>query len=468
MQFFPVSISRDVSFTHSSAQTTPTGTCFSNGPVVLATVTFWQNLQCIHSGTITINGTGSLTMINSSLVQEVVNATPSDLNLSNYAQLVMMSSTLNMGGIGSLLVSGNASASLTTSGLVNSSVVLSNVGKLSANATSLLDLNGLNSTSLASLYVSDSSVNVASQYFSFLAGTTIVPVAEKGIVEISGNTTLELSGSTFQASNTTYVHLNTLQALVLNSHITNYNITNFSLGNSTLIGAQTTFENSQLSSALTANATIGSPLPDSTTEIFSSTIQISHAYTQSVFIYGTSALTIDNSTISAQVGSTIEAFGTLLLFGGIVSILGSNISSSTFDYYGYSSIAASNLVVNSTLFFNIISSQLLSGQSSQSGLYSASHLTLNSGANMTVEGTHIQSNALINNSILLRSAYPPNFIHNMTLSEDRIESGPNPSNVTFSSGYGLLLNGTTVNVVPNSTISVDSYQTNFIQFNHSR
>ncbi len=79
-------------------------------------------------------------MVNSSLLQEVVNATPSNLNLSDYAQLSMQSSTVNMGGIGALLVSGNASAALVTSGIVNSSVVLSNVGKLSANSTSFLDL----------------------------------------------------------------------------------------------------------------------------------------------------------------------------------------------------------------------------------------------------------------------------------------------------------------------------------------
>jgi len=458
MQFLPFSKSGDLSPIRSSAQSTPTGTCFPNGPVVLSNVTFWENLQCIHSGTITINGTGSLTMVNSSLVQEVVNATPSDLNLSSYAQLVMQSSTLNLGGIGSLLVSGNASASLTTSGLVNSSVLLSNVGKLSANNTSFLDLNGLNSTSLASLYINDSSVDIASQYFSFLAGTTVVPVTENGIVQISGDTTVDISGSTFEASNTTEVQMNTLQALVLDSQIINYNITNFSLGNSSFTNAQTSIVDSQISSSLTANVTIGSPLANSTTEIFSSQLLLSHAFSQNVLIYGTAALTIDNSTINAQVGSTIEAFGTLLLYGGVVSVLDSNLSSSTFDYYGYASVAASNLVVNSTLFFNIISSQLLSGQSSQPGLYSTSHLILNSGANMTVEGTSIQSNALTNNSILVRSSFPPNFIHNMTLSKDNIEAGPNPSNVTFSSGYGLLMNSTSLNVIPNSTISVNTYQ----------
>jgi hypothetical protein len=77
---------------------------------------------------------------------------------------------------------------------------------------------------------------------------------------------------------------------------------------------------------------------------------------------------------------------------------------------------------------------------------------------MTIEGTQIQSNALNNNTVLLRSSFPPTFVHNMTLVQDSIQSGPNPSNVTFSSGYGLLMNRTIVNVVPNSTISVNSYQ----------
>jgi len=458
MQFFSLSINGKFAAPNVFAQTLPQGSCFPNGPVVISNNTFWQNLQCIHSGTITVNGTGSLTMINSSLVQEVVNATPSDLNLSSFAQLSMTSSTLNLGGIGTLFVSGNASAALVTSGLVNSSVVLSNVGKLSANSTSFLNLNGFNSTSLASLSFSDSTINVASQSFTFLAGTTIVPVRERGVVDVTGNTSLELDSSTFQASNTSLVGLNPARTLILNSHISNYNITAFSIGNYTLTGAQTTFENSVVSSTYTASATIGSPVAGSTTEIFSSSVLLSHAYSQNVQIYGTTSLTIDGSIVSAQVGSTIETFGTLLLYGGLVTILGSNISSSTYDFYGYSAVAASNLVINSTLFLQILSSHLIAGQNGQRGLFSATHLILNSGENMTIAGTYIQSTALANNTILLRSSYPPNYIHNMTLTRDSIVSGPNPSNVTFSSGYGLLLNKTAVSANPNSTVSVNAYQ----------
>jgi hypothetical protein len=458
MQFFSMTISGSPRISNVYAQTTPSGSCFPNGPVVLSNSTFWQDLQCVHSGSITINGTGSLTMVNSSLVQEVVNATPSDLNLSDYAQLNLQSSTVNLGGIGALLISGNASASLVTSGLVNSSVVLSNVGILSANESSFLQINGLNSSSISSLTFSNSTVDVSSQSFTFYAGTTVVPVTETGAVYVTGNSSFELTGSTFQASNTSLVDFNTLDALILNSHINNYNVSNFALGNSSLIGAQTTIEDSQVSSALTANVTIGSPEPDSTTEVFSSDLSLSHAYSQNVQLYGTAALTIDNSTVAAQVGSTIEAFGVLYLFGGIVSILGSTISSSTFDYYGYSSVAASNLIINSSLYFQIISSQLLSGQGTQNGLFAVSHLVLNSGANMTVEGTQIESNSQVNNSILVRSSYPPNFIHNMTLTQDSIDSGSNPSNITFSSGYGLLLNRTAITTDPNSTISVDTYQ----------
>lgn len=458
MQFFTLNLQPNNSSSHVYAQTVPTGSCFPNGPVIISNVTFWQNLQCVHFGTISINGTGSLTMVNSSLVQEVVNATPSDLNLSDYAQLTMTSSTLNMGGIGSLLISDNASATLTTSGLVNSSVVLSNVGVLSANSTSFLDLNGFNSTSVAPLLFSDSTIDVASQSFTFLAGTTIVPVTETGIVDINANSSLGLIGSTFQAANTSLVEMNTQDTLVSNSHISNYNIGNFTLGNSSLYDSQTTIENSQISSSLTSNVTIGSPEQNSTTEIFSSTIFVSNQYTQNATVYGTAALTIDNSTVEAVVGSTIEAFGTLYLYGGVVSILGSTVASSTYDYYGYAALAASNLDINSTYYFQIISSNLVSGQNGQSGVFADSHLILNSGANMTVSGTTITSKALTNNSVIMRAAYPPNFVHNMTLTQDTITSGPNPSNITFSSGYGLLLNRTTINAVTNSSIAVNTYQ----------
>lgn len=458
MQFFQLAISPKVAIPASYAQTVPMGTCFPNGPVVLSNTSVWENLQCVHTGTVSINGTGSLTMINSSLVQEVVNATPSDLNLSDYAQLNLQSSTVNLGGIGSLLLSGNSSANLVTSGLVNSSVVLSNVGQLSANESSLLNLDGFNSTSIAPLNFTDSTLDVESQSFTFYVGTTVVPVTENGVVNVNDNSSLEFNDATFQASNSSLVELDTLNALVLDSHISNYNITQFMIGNSPLADSQTTIEDSQVSSSLTTNVTIGSLEPNSTTEIFSSSVLMSNAYSQNVFLYGTSALTVDNSTIGTQVGSTIEAFGTLYLYGGAVSIFGSNVYQSTFDYYGYASVAASNLVVNSTLYFNIISSKLSSGQGSQSGLYADSHLILNSGANMTVEGSQLQSNALTNNTILIRSSYPPDIIHNMTLTQDTIQLGPNPSNVTFSSGYGLLLNRTAVSVIPNSTISVNAYQ----------
>jgi len=457
-QFFPLTVSNETGSFYSSAQTSPTGTCFPNGPAVVSNSTVWENLQCIHVGSISINGTGSLTMINSSLVQEVVNATPSDVILSSFSQMNLVSSTLNLGGIGVLEITANSSVSLDTSGVVNASVVLSNVGKLSANSTSYLNLNGLNSTSLGSMVFTNSVINIAPQEFTFLTGTTTVPVNELAVVFVSGNSTLELNGATFQASNSSTVLLNTLHALILNSHVTNMNITDFALGNSTLSGAQTTIENSEVVSALTGNATIGSPAALSTTEIFSSVVSISNSLSQNVGIYGTAALTVFNSTVSAQVGSTIKAFGTLLLYGGIVSILRSSISSSTFDYYGYSSIAASNLIINSTLYFNIISSQLLSGQSSQRGLYSVSHLILNSGANMTIAGTQIKSEALTNNSIVLRSSSPANIIHNMTVTQTAILAGPNPSNITFSSGYGLLFNRTIITTSPNSTINVNAYQ----------
>ena len=456
MQFFSISITPDYDLPVSYAQSS--GSCFPNGPVLLSNITIWQNLQCVHTGTISINGTGSLTMINSSLVQDVVNATPSDLNLSDYAQLNLESSTVNLGGIGSLLLSGNASTTMTTSGLVNSSVVLSNVGQLSANESSFLNLNGFNSTSIAPLNFTDSTLDVASQPFDFYVGTTFVPVIESGVVDVLGNGSLEFDGATFQASNSSLVQLSTLNALVLDSHFTNYNITQFLIGNSSLTDSQTTIENSQISTALTTNVTIGNLAPNSTTEVFSSSILASNAYSQNVSFYGTSALTVDNSTIGAQDGSTIEAFGTLLLYGGAVSIFGSDVYQSTYDYYGYASTAASNLVINSTLYFNIISSKLDAGQGSQSGLYADSHLILNSGANMTIEGTQIASNALTNNTMLIRSSYPPDIVHNMTLTQDSIQSGPNPSNMTFSSGYGLLLNTTIVNIVPNSTLSFDAYQ----------
>ncbi|MFI5420931.1 MAG: hypothetical protein ACHQ1H_08185, partial [Nitrososphaerales archaeon] len=413
---------------------TPSGTCFANGPVVVTSAISWTDLNCVHIGSISFNGTGSLTMLNSSLVQEVVNATPSDIVLTSTSQLSLVDSTLNLGGIGVLQITANSVAKLDRSGIVNASIILSNVGQLSANDSSYLNINGLNSTSLGSMTFDSSIVNLAPQSFTFVSGTTIVPVREKALVYVSANSTLELNSATFQASNSSDVLLNTLDALVTNSHITNQNVSNFSLGNSTLTHAQTTILGSVISSSSTSNATICSPAASSTTEISASTVTITNAASQNVKVYGTSALTVFNSSVTAQVGATIEAFGTLLLYGGVVSVFRSTIVSSTFNYFGYSPVSASNLIINSTLFFNVIASQLISGQGTQRGIYQNSHLILNSGANMTVIGSTVQSEALGNDSIILRASSPFNFIHNMTVSQTVLQTGPNPANVTFSSG----------------------------------
>ena len=62
---------------------------------------------------------------------------------------------------------------------------------------------------------------------------------------------------------------------------------------------------------------------------------ITNAASQNVKVYGTSALTVFNSSVTAQVGATIEVFGTLLLYGGVVSVFRMTIVSSTFNYFGY-------------------------------------------------------------------------------------------------------------------------------------
>ena len=77
---------------------------------------------------------------------------------------------------------------------------------------------------------------------------------------------------------------------------------------------------------------------------------------------------------------------------------------------------------------------------------------------MTVEGSLIQSESLGNSSVTLRSSQPTNIIHNMTLTQAIIQTGTNPSNITFSSGYGLLFNRTQIITNINSTIAINAYQ----------
>ncbi len=397
-------------------------------------------------------------MVNSSLVQEVVNATPSDLVLAGLATLSMTGSTLNLDGIGQLQISANSSVSMVTSGVVNSSIIVSNAGSLSATSTSILDLNGLNSSSIGPIKFTSSRISVAPQSFTFHSGITVVPVKERGDAIIQGDSTLDLNQTTFQADNTTDVLLNCPSTLILDSQIQNSNISNFAIGYSTLSNGQTSIVNSKIQSALTVNVTVGAPGPSSTTEISSSTILFSSAASQNALVYGTEVLTVSGSSVISLVGSTTRSLGSLALVGGAVFIIQSVVQASDFDYYGYTPLSTSSLVINSTLYFDVISSKLISGQSSQTGIYETAHITVNAGTNMTVEGSLIQSESLGNSSITLRSSQPNNILHNATMAQDVIQTGPNPSNITFSSGYGLLFNRTQIITNINSTISVNTYQ----------
>ena len=56
-------------------------------------------------------------MLNSSQVQEVVNATPSDIVLTSTSQLSLVDSTLNLGGIGVLQITANSVTKLDRSGI---------------------------------------------------------------------------------------------------------------------------------------------------------------------------------------------------------------------------------------------------------------------------------------------------------------------------------------------------------------
>src|SRR5438132_1011807 len=74
---------------YGSASPTPSGSCFLSGPVTVNTTVAWANLRCTHDGPLTIAGSGSLTLINSSLVQSG-NATTSTILINVTGRLTMI------------------------------------------------------------------------------------------------------------------------------------------------------------------------------------------------------------------------------------------------------------------------------------------------------------------------------------------------------------------------------------------
>ena len=92
------------------ASSPPVGTCFPTPSVVtITTAIYWSNLLCNHSGDIILTGTGSLTMINSSLDETGIISANQNSELNTQSSIITLTSIsptfggLNSTGVASIL-----------------------------------------------------------------------------------------------------------------------------------------------------------------------------------------------------------------------------------------------------------------------------------------------------------------------------------------------------------------------------
>lgn len=93
------------------------GTCFASGTVVITTPTSWSDLQCVHTGDIIITGSGSFTMLGSSLAET------GSITANESSALVIQSSTINLSSGSPPVSTGGISSSGLANVVVNSSKV---------------------------------------------------------------------------------------------------------------------------------------------------------------------------------------------------------------------------------------------------------------------------------------------------------------------------------------------------------
>jgi hypothetical protein len=335
----------------------PVGSCFpSPSNVTISSPILWENLSCSHTGNVLFSGSGSFTLINSTLIQS-----GGVVNFSNFSTLKMQNSTLNL-GFGSLVVTNNASAVVSESVIAGGTLSLANAAIFASGNSSSLDLNSLLSSGATRFELSSTTANIASG----------------GIVNFFGYS-ISLTDSNFLASS--------LSRVVLE---------------------------------------------------------------------GSSSLSAVGSSIINQVGTSVPGSATLNVTGGATFLQNSLIEASGAAYFGYNVQASSNLLVGGLNSLQVSHSQILSGQSSQHGVYSSSLLKLVSDANISVSGSLLQSVSQ-NTSFVIAANSPPSIAHYIWLNQSTLEAQQSPGSLTLSATQEVALNGSTIDC--NQTVmSVLTYQ----------
>ena len=373
----------------------PVGSCFPIGPTVVNQTLFLANLKCTHTGDLNVTSTGSLVLENSTLIQNG-NGTTSIVTVNQFGRLALINSSLTfLGQVGVVKLLDNSSASLSKrSSLLNSNVTVANGSSLVLTQNSLLSPANLFSLGVARILV----------YSSTLANSG-------GVINLKGDKLL-LNHAVLSLANSKTLSLSMVNTQVLGSYVRIYNSGVTNLGN--------------YSSTL------------STTLVDSSTISVTAPANATTNLYGTSSLTIWNSSIISDVPSSgLAPLSNLGLLGGKIAISRSYVLSTSREYYGYTPNSKSVLNISSLSDLDVSDSQLISGQTAQLGTYRFANLQLSSLANTTVYRSLLRTVAFAPTISL--TALPIGRNGRLTLNQTMVETQNATGLVSLRASYAIVL-----------------------------
>lgn len=391
----------------SMAQSSPTGACFPNGPQVITTAMTWVNLQCDHFGNLVFENAGSLTMINSSLIQSGSSSSAPNVSstggviLTGTSKISLESSVLSFhNGSSVLQLSGNSNITLMSSQVNLANISAANNATIVISQNSQVSAYGLQMSNFTNLLLESSSFSCTQSCSSIRAFANRISFAE----------------STFSAQGTmSTIYLSGLSTTIANSQVHVFNSSAMELGSTAL------------------NSTL--------TSVVGSIVNESGSTTDNLTIAGSTSLEIANSTVINQITTLANANATLALRGGSVSVLSSSVTSSSRGFYGYSTLTASALAVESTSNLVINQSRIVAGQLvGLYGVYSQSRIDLASQGNIEIGGSYLQTEASQSANFTIQTKTPATTLHYVTINQSTIETNNSPGSVSIFSNFALTLN----------------------------
>ncbi|MGI0090255.1 MAG: hypothetical protein ACREBS_00970 [Nitrososphaerales archaeon] len=457
VQFFP----------SSGGASGPVGACLPYGALFISNANYLANLQCTHVGTMTLNGTGSITLVNSTLIEQAGAGLGNGLILAGFSQITLLNSTLNLNGTGVLSLSANSTAKFSESELVNGNLLLANNAVFSSNHSSYLSMLHFATSNLASFVANSTTINLLSGGNATVSGSVFSLDDSSLSIQNSRSVLLnaavdDILGSSIVDSNVSRLGIGNFSqsTTILSSTITSSNVENFSLGDTANFTSTSmlTILDSKILNSNVSFMSIGASGSSSITTLNSSSVNCAELIGSSVVkLFGGKSIIISNSTLLNQAISETNERAATFVSGGNVTVSKSNMASSDAAAFGYPSVLSNSMLsLTSSSNLNISNSQIASGITRVFGTFGSSELQLNSLGNTSITNTLIQSEAANNATLSLYARNPISLLHAISVADSTLETATSPGNITIGSNYAVTLNNTRI-LSNSSTFTLNTY-----------